>query len=148
MKSSIKSLVALLAITAVAGTVHARHGSYSSGSLVDVKVENDIRMVGRIYVHVKSANHETKRRAIWGIKSAHIMFSKSGVNKICAYTSKRNPTERFVYKLTLRDGMYHCVKLQENQLIYTYIDGNDIKQEVIIEGTRQELVNGEWRNIQ
>jgi|GEM_PF-5496928 len=147
MKSSIKSLVALLTITAIAGTMHAKHGNYSGGNLVDVKVENGIKKVGRIYVQVKSQDHKTKRHAIWGIKSARIPFSESGVNKICAYTSKRNPTERFVYKLTLKDGVYHCVKLEEEKLVYTYTDNQDLKQQMVIEGSRQELINGEWQKV-
>ena len=145
MKSTVKSLVALLAITAIASNVHARHREFDNQNLVKVKVENDIRKVGRIYVQVKSAHHKTKRHAVWGIKSTYIKFSGSGLNKICAYTSKRNPTERFIYKLTLKDGIYHCVELEEEKLIYTYTDNNDLEQQIVIEGTRQELMNGEWQ---
>lgn len=147
MKSSIKSLVALLAITTIAGNIHARHRDFDTSNLVKVKVKNDIRSVGRIYVQVKSAYHKTRRYAVWGVKSAHIKFVEFGVNKICAYTSKRNPTERFIYQLTLQEGIHHCVKLEEDKLVYTYSDNNDLEQQVAVEAIRQELINGEWHKV-
>jgi len=158
VKSSVRLLlIALCAITTITRSIQARDGHYHyNNNLVDIEVENDIKEVGRIYVQVKSPHHTTKLRVVWGIKSAHIKFAEKGKNTIYAYTSKRNRTKRFVYELELDPvATNHHIKLIPEGLIYTFSgERYGINMHTSTEGMRkkavtyQELVNGEWRDIQ
>lgn len=119
-----------------------------SPGLVPVRVGNDMRKVGRIFITVKSDRHTTKRVSIWGvIQRKAIMVASAGVNKICVYTVKKDPQDRFVYKLELApDGMNHRLKVEDGEMAYTFEAPDGMDQTVRIPGVRQVLVDGQWKD--